>query len=232
MPKNIVVFKIDKKIDFKNHLIGIDAYKRHKMTGEFLAYYKKLANAGEQGKYKIFLEKTKNFYAPSRKKFRDLLIKDTQEAWNLVEKKYIKKLEKIHNRKFPYGRVYGIISTAYRYGYSVLSDRKWFACSNNSPFASVDIAMHEIMHFMFHYYFMEEWKKKFGLVDNQMWAIKESFSVLLNLECGDLMFSFDRGYPDHKKLREIIAKNWGKSKDFEKVLDKTCGYVKKNKLFL
>jgi hypothetical protein len=231
MVKNIVVFKIDKKIDFQNHLIGIDAYKKHKMTGEFLIYYRRLANAGKN-KYRVFLERTKSFYAPGRKKFRDLLIKDTQEAWNLVEKEYIKKLEKVHGQKFPHKRIYGIISTAYRYGYNVSGVKKWFACSNSSPFNSIDIAMHEIAHFMFHYYFMEEWKKKFDLTDGQMWAIKESFTVLLNMECGDLMFAFDRGYPDHQKLRAKISKDWKKYKNFDKVLDKTCEYVKKNKLFL
>lgn len=231
MPKNIVVFEIDKKIDFQNHLIGIDAYKKHKMTGEFLTYYKKLDNAGKLGRYGVFLEKTKNFYSPARKKFRDLLVKDTQEAWNLVEREYFKRLEKIHDRDFPYKKVYGFISTAYRYGYSVSGRKKWFACSNSSPFASVDIAMHEIMHFMFHYYF-DGWVEKFFLTKSQAWAIKESFTVLLNMECGNLMFSFDRGYPDHKKIRETIAGEWKKHKNFEKTLDKACAYVKKNKLFL
>lgn len=229
---NKVNFAINKNVDFRNHLIGLDAYKKNKMTGEFLDYYKKLSDAGEKGRRKVFSEKTKIFYDSSRKKFRDLLVKDTQEAWNLVEKEYFKRLEKIHDRDFPYKKVYGFISTAYRYGYSTSGKKKWFACSSSSPFSSVDIAMHEIMHFMFHYYFFEKWKKKFNLADSQMWAIKESFTTLLNIECGNLMFSFDRGYPDHKEIRKIIIDEWRKQKNFDKILDKICLHVKENKFFL
>jgi hypothetical protein len=87
------------------------------------------------------------------------------------------------------------------------------------------------MHFVFHYYF-NGWGEKFSLAEPQMWAIKESFTVLLNLECADLRVKKDLGYPNHQKLREMILKDYKKSKNFEKVLDRTCEYVKKNKLFL
>ena len=88
------------------------------------------------------------------------------------------------------------------------------------------------MHFVFHKHFHKQWQKKFSLKDDQMWAVKEATTVLLNVEAEDLMFSLDKGYPDHKKIRLKIKNDWNRYKNFEKVLDNVCGYVKKNKLFL
>jgi hypothetical protein len=229
---SVVFFGIDKKIDFKNHLIGIRTYKQLPPSSPDFNYLKKLDESDENKKYSVFLEKTKWFYEPKNKKFRSLLIKQTQEAWNLVEKKYINKLEKIHNRKFPYKKIYGVLSTANRFGYNCFELKKWFACNCNSPVRCSDTATHELMHFMFHYYFFDEFKKNFSLSDNQIWAVKESITAILNIEFSDLRFGFDNGHNGHEKLREKIVKDWKKYKNFEKVLGEVCGYVRKNKLFL
>ena len=231
--KNIVTFKIDKKIDFKNHLIGVNSYKKHRPpTPELVKYYNKLKKANGKQKFEIFKIRTARYYDPQRKKFRDLVLKQTQEAWNLVEKDYIKAIEKIHGIKFSYKKIHGILSTADRFGYNPKGNVKWFACSYKSPLFSVDIAMHEIMHFVFHEHFYKQWQNKFSLNDNQMWAIKEAFTILLNLEASNLRFEFDKGYPAHKKIRSKIKNDWNKHKNFEKVLDNVCSYVKKNRLFI
>lgn len=231
--KNIVIFKIDKKLDFQNHLIGMRVYKkRHTPEPDLVKYYKKLEKANNKQKFEIFNIQTVRFYNPQRKKFRDLVLKQTQEAWNIVEKDYIKAIERIHGREFPYKKIYGILSTANRFGYNHNGSKKWFACSYRTPLFSIDIAMHEIMHFVFHKYFHKQWQEKFSLSDNQMWAIKEAMTVILNLECSNLRFELDKGYPAHKKLRLKIKNDWSKYKNFEKVLDNICSYVKKNRLFI
>jgi hypothetical protein len=76
------------------------------------------------------------------------------------------------------------------------------------------------------------WQDSFALNDNQMWAIKEAFTILLNLEASNLRFELDKGYPAHKKIRLKIKNDWIKHKNFEKVLDNVCSYVKKNRLFV
>ena len=146
-------------------------------------------------------------------------------------RKYIKRMEKIHGRKFPFKIIRGFLSTAFGFGYNFRGDESWFACPCDSSLRAINVAMHEIMHLIFHYYF-DGWGKKFSLVKTQMWAIKESFTVLLNLECADLRIRKDAGYPDHQKLRAKISKDWEKYKNFDKVLNRTCEYVRKNKLFL
>lgn len=230
--KTIVVFKINKNLDFQNHLIGLKFHKhRHKLNLALVKYYKKLEKAGKAGRFNVFKKETARFYDVDRKKFRNLILKSTQNAWNLVEKEYIRKMEKIHNKQFPYKRIYGILSTAGRYGYNY-GNKKWFACSCGSPLHSVDIAAHEIMHLIFHKYFFDKWKKKFSLGNEQMWAIKESVTVILNSECDNIMFKPNSGYPKHKKLRKKIENDWRKYKDFERVLSNVCVYVKANKMFL
>ncbi len=233
MMRTIVKFEIDKKLDFQNHLIGARVYKKRYIKGTTLFnYYQKLDRARTaKKKFKIFNEQTNGFYNPNKKKFRNMLLEQTQKMWNLVEKDYIRIMERVHNKKFPYKRIYGILSTGYRFGYDFRKNKKWFACSYESPARSIDIAMHEIMHFIFHKYFYNEWKKKFNLTDQQIWVIKEAVSVILTPECGHLMFKKDTGYPGHEKLREKILKDWLKYKNFEKVLDFACKYVKTNRLF-
>lgn len=97
---------------------------------------------------------------------------------------------------------------------------------------AVDTAMHEIMHFIFHKYFYHKWKKKFKLTDKQIWTIKEAVTVILNTECDNIRFDIDKGHKGHEKLRAKIEKDWKKYKNFEKVLDRACEYVKNNKMFL
>ena len=231
--KNIVTFKVDKKIDFQNHLIGMRVYKkRHNPNPKLVEYYKKLEKASDKQRFEIFKIQTARYYNPKRKKFRDLILKQTQEAWNLVEKDYIKAIERVHGIRFSYKEITGILSTAERFGYNLKGSKKWFACSSKSPLLSIDIAMHEIMHFVFHKHFHEKWQEKYSLTNEQLWAIKEALTVILNLECNDLMFGLDQGYPEHEKIRMKIKKDWNKYKNFEKVLDNLCEHVKKKKLFL
>jgi hypothetical protein len=229
--KNIVRFEINKRLDFKNHSIGIKYRKKFLKGSQFFNYYKKLAKAkNEKKKWEIFNKETARFYDKKRKFYRDLIVRQTQELWNNVELKYISTLEKIHQKKFPYKRIFGILSTAGRFGYN--TDNKWFACPYDSPVRAVDTAMHEMMHFIFHKYFFNAWQKRFSLTYNQIWTIKEAVTVILNSECNQIRFNADMGHPGHENLREKIKKDWPKYKDFEIVLNRACEHVKNNKLFM
>ena len=229
--KNIVIFEIDKELDFENHLIGIKYRKNFLKGSPLFYYYQNLTKAKNKKKrLEIFNKETARFYDKNRRGYRDLLIQQTQEMWNIVEKEYIKITEKIHKKKFPHKRVYGVLSTIGRYGYN--TDKKWFACPHNSPARSVDVAMHEIMHFVFHKYFYNQWKKKFKLTDKQIWTIKEAVTVILNTECDNVKFDFDKGHNGHENLRKKIEKDWVKYKDFETILNLASEYVKVNKLFV
>ena len=83
------------------------------------------------------------------------------------------------------------------------------------------------MHFMFHKYYDKVCEEK-GLSPNQMWDVKEAFSVLLNIEFNQFRFQSDGGknHPIHFKLREMIKKSWEKNHDFDKVLDDAINFIK------
>jgi hypothetical protein len=225
-----VVFKINKKLDFKNHLIGISRIPSvNNMPAEHKEYYKKLKSALDvENQRKIFEKETSRFYGKDSKKFRVLMVKQVQEMWDLMEKPYFEKMDKIHKNKFPLRKVNGILSTTPMvYGYNFDGLNPWFTCSYNSPIKAVHTTMHEMMHVYFHKYFFKKYKKKFKLTNNQIWTVKESLTVLLNLEFGGLRIFPDRGKLGHEKLRNRIKKDWVKYGDLDKVMEKICLCVKK-----
>jgi hypothetical protein len=88
--------------------------------------------------------------------------------------------------------------------------------------SSTRIAMHELWHFYTWYKFGSVWQGKLG---NQKYNdIKEALTVLLNVECKDLLPEgvLDNGYPQHKELREEILRIWNGEKDIEKLWDRVA----------
>ena len=225
-------FKINKELDFQNHLIGAKVILNNfqNTKPEVLEYFKSLRNADKKNKIKVFEKESSKFYNDKMKDLRTLLVKQTQEMWNLIEDKYFNKIEKIHQKKFPFKQITGILSTTPKfYGYDFDGNNPWFACPSDSSIKAVHVAMHEIMHAYFHKYFMEEYKKKFNLNNEQIWIVKEVITILLNLELGDIRIFPDKSKPGHEKLREKIKEDWLKYKDIKKVLDEACLFVKNHK---
>jgi len=218
MKKQIVTFVIDKNLDIKNHLIGLDSYKRklHSKTISKNEYYETLLKLPFKKRKEIIRKNIERFYSPEKNKFTRTLAKDINKEWGKIEARYFYKLEKIHGHPFPYHAVKATLSSANRFGYDV--EGKWFAVSMmQNKFISIDIAMHELMHFMFHKYYWKMCERK-GLSWKQIWDIKESFTVLLNTGFANLRFQSDNGYPEHKQIRLAITKSWNKYHNFEKAL--------------
>ena len=226
-----IIFKTDKKLDFQNHLISMNVRKERYNFDKYShgKYYKKLYEADEIKRYEIF-EQAVRIYKPEYKRFRELIARQTQEAWDMVENDYILKMEKIHGNLFPRDVVYGILSTTpdgrYGYNFNKNKDVSWFACQFYSPLYAVSTTMHEIMHLFFHEYFEKDYMAKFSLSQNEIWSVKEALTVILNLECKDLAVRSDIGKPNHDELREKIKTDWLKYKDFKKVLGNACETVK------
>lgn len=64
------------------------------------------------------------------------------------------------------------------------------------------VCLHEILHFFTHKFI------KLDISPQHYNNYKESLTVLLNLEFSDLIEHEDRGYPQHKKIRDYIAKKY------------------------
>jgi hypothetical protein len=155
--------------------------------------------------------------------FRDILVRQTQEMWDLINDVYIERMEKIHKKDFPFENTSGILTTApFGYGYDFSESNPWFACSKDAPLKATYTTMHEIMHAFFHKYFASELKVKFNLDDKKIWPISEALTVILNLEFDDLRMYPDKGHPGHEELRGKIKEKWLKYKDLNKVLEEVC----------
>ena len=226
MEKQIVKFVVDKELDIANHFIALNSYKRNREKG-FQQYkndfLEKLSVLTSEDEIRNEIEKYIEIYYKQENKLISL-VEDINEEWAKIEKDFIQKLEEVHKFPFPHTEMRGVLSSASRFGYN--THEGWFATDMmKNKFCAIDVATHELMHFMFHRYYDKICEEK-ELSKNEMWDVKESFTVLLNIEFSDFRLQQDFGYPPHAKLREIIKESWEKDRDFDKVLDRAIEYVK------
>lgn len=227
----IVTFVIDKDLDIQNQLIALDAYKRDKKRGVLLYknnFLEELSTLTSKEEIISEIEKSIEKYYKKENKLLSL-VDDINKEWVKIEKDFINNLEIIHKFPFPHKSVKGVLSSAIRLGYNYNDEKNsWFATSMQmNKFISIDKAMHEIMHLMFHRYYDDICIKK-GLTKEQMWDVKESFSVLLNIEFDNFMFLSDIGHLHNKNIREYLEKTWKENHDFDKTLEKVIEYVLNN----
>jgi hypothetical protein len=137
-------------------------------------------------------------------------IEGVEKSWRVIEKEYFKRLEKITGEKILAYDVKVLITTAGRCPYDG-DYYKWFFINYFSSFAQVLATCgHELMLFNFHQFYWDEVEKQIG--KDKTSDLKESLTMLLNIEFNDLWFVGDKGYEPHKELREFIAKEWIKEK--------------------
>jgi hypothetical protein len=230
MKKQIVRFVVDEELDIENHLIGLWQYKNkfHALAPGQKEKYKKLSKLSLTAQKRFLRNELAWRYAPSKKKMLEVLAEDMNVAWAKIENKFIKGIEKIHERPFAFKHIRGVLSSDNRFGYS-LKDR-WFSVSmfRNTFAGGTDNAMHELMHFMFLTYYLKPCQDR-GLSEKQIWDIKESFTTLLNVEFDDLRFNWDAGYPEHKELRAATKEAWLKTRDFDATLEQAILFVKEKR---
>jgi len=222
-----VKFVIDQKLDIENHLIGMHSYKEklhsgHKKRSE---RYEKLLKLSVKERRNFIKKEISDFYSPKNKSKLEEIKKDSQKYWDKIEKEFFKRIKDVFGNPFPCNLIKGVFSTAGRFGYSIKKNNEWFAVNiDSNKFVVAGTAMHELFHFVFHFYFWKECEK-YKLNWKQIWNIKEATTVLLNSNFLDLRLGPDNGYPEHKKIRNFMLKEWEKNKDFKKILDKTCKFV-------
>ena len=219
MQQTRVHFVIDKELDKKNIYIGLNSYKR------------RLANDFKQQKderYESWLvlpqeemnAEIEAYLATSygdEHSMRELVFA-CNNFWASIEHEYFARLERVHdNHPFVEDDIKGVLSYGDRFGYN--PEGRWFAVNaRKDAHAAANIAMHELMHFMFHRYY-EKYCVERGLNPETVWDVKEAFTVLLNIEFGDLRSQPDKGYEPHQALRAVVEQNWQSSKNFQKTLD-------------
>jgi len=157
--------------------------------------------------------------------FPEISAEAYEKAWNKINDKYFKKLEEIMKKPIFSKEFKCYITTMTRCPYD-LKEHKWFMVSFfKGILEALVTCAHELMHLQFHETYWNKIEKEIGY-DNTN-DLKEALTVLLNVEFGDLLFAFDRGYEMHKDLRNFIEEEWKKKPDFDILIKKCVEYIKK-----
>lgn len=138
-----------------------------------------------------------------------------QKLWDEVNKSFFERASKIFDVSPPKIIIRAYLTTHDRCTYSI-KDRYFFInLMSRNPRLT---AMHELWHFYTWFAFNKNIKSN-SISEKFYYDIKESLTEILNLEFSDLMDGEDKGYPQHRKLRESVKKYWLKYKDIHKVFE-------------
>ncbi len=140
-------------------------------------------------------------------------IKKYQKDWNSISDEYQKRAEAIFGVSLQ-NDVIGYLTINSRCPYSINGNYFFVAIPTKS---SSRTAMHELWHFYTWYGLGTDQEQKLG--KQKYNEIKEALTVLLNLECKDLLPEglSDAGYPQHQELRQKIVEFWEREKDINKL---------------
>jgi len=153
----------------------------------------------------------------------ELFVLAVQKMWEKINNEYFMRLEKIMNKSFPFEEFVGILIHLNVCGYEPKSNLFQFSIRTPIGYSLLNTA-HEIFHIYFCKYYEEKILDKLG--EEKTHELREALTVILNLEFSDLWFPFkDRGYADHKKLRDFISDKWKKDKNFAKLLESCIDYL-------
>jgi hypothetical protein len=102
MQKQVVRFVVNEDLDIENHLINLWTYKNknHSFTAKQSERYEKLLKLSPAAQRRFIVKEIDWRYSPSRKKMLNVLAKDMNVAWAKMEKDFIRRIEKVHDRRF------------------------------------------------------------------------------------------------------------------------------------
>ncbi len=173
-----------------------------------LQYTQLIARYGENPS----VDDTRGFieeYCLERKIDRRGCVEKFQNEWNKVAGEYHKKARQVFGVSLP-GDITAYLTINSRCPYDI--NGGYFLVSMSAQSGNV-IAMHELWHFYTWYGIGIGEEERIGKAKYN--ELKESLTVLLNEECGDLYPEgmTDLGYPQHAQRREKILELWRKKKD-------------------
>lgn len=149
-------------------------------------------------------------YIEGRKYTADEYISKYQKDFDEIKDRYIKSAEKVFGVKLD-ENVTAYLTAAGRYPYNL--EQYFFFVGFGGR--SNPVAIHELWHFYTWKVFGLEEERKIGMKKYN--DIKESLTVLLNLECQDILEEEDEGYPQHQEYRKEISKLWKEGKDIKDI---------------
>jgi hypothetical protein len=217
------IVKYSKERDVWNHLNTIWKFSFHKHGRKKIKniirknypanYLNDLWKAETEKGAKKIIDKYLNYLHEHVQNPTSLIVKETEKLLNENKGKIISRLETVYEEKFPFKIITVYIHTGLFSPYNY--KERWFMTrrSGNED-KHVKIALHELNHFMFYYYY-PQLKEKLG--DEKYETLKEALAIYTNPEGNDK--------PNVQKLEDYFKKNLNKSikvilqeKDWEKYL--------------
>lgn len=138
-------------------------------------------------------------------------VADFQKDWENVSVDFQKRAEGIFGTSLPNN-----VTT-----YLTINDRCPYSIQDNFFYASIQstratrTVMHELWHFYTWYGLGIDQEEKIG--KQKYNDLKEALTVLLNVECEDLLPSgvIDTGYPQHQEIRGKILEYWKRDRNIK-----------------
>jgi hypothetical protein len=200
-----------KEKDIENFLKGLRAVNNRNNTSvmeEFLRSYDEFTKEN----LSIFIDK----YIKKEKYDIPELIKKAKEQWGAVEDVFIQKCEKMFGVSYPIETITSYFTINNRCTYNIKGGYFFLNVqSNYIPF----VIMHELLHFYTWKAFGEDMLAN-GYDSLKYNAIKESLTVLLNIEFKDLMSDrIDNGYPQHKEMRDEISELYTQNCSLKEIVE-------------
>lgn len=165
-------------------------------------YQQFVAQYGENPTFEMASEFIEKYVVQNEIDIQDR-IRAFQKDWDNVSEEYQKRAQSI----------FGVSLSDNIVAYLTINSRCPYFIDNNYFYVSLESVaptrtiMHELWHFYTWYALIGEEEKLGAQRYND---IKESLTVLLNVECKDLLLEgiIDHGYPQHQDMRQKILEYW------------------------
>lgn len=153
-----------------------------------------------------------NIDTPSR-------LADFQKDWDSVSVEFQKRVETIFGVALPNNMI-AYLTINSRCPYNIQDNFFYVTVQSSQARRTV---MHELWHFYTWYGLGADQEEKLGKAKYN--DLKEALTVLLNIECKDLLPEgvVDTGYPQHQEIREKILQYWEKDKNIKNLWNYLVG---------
>lgn len=181
--------------------------------------YTKLSSAPEEKAHEVlggFLEKLYR-----EKGFPEYFRRDLKQAFLQIKTPLFKRLEEVIGRPFCREHITFVMTTAPRMPYN-FEEGIVFLNVFQSPVGACATIAHELLHFQFHHYF-EGTCREIGLTKNQITALKEALTVLLNEGFLEILRFPNQNHQKYKMLESELVERWRKGEDFAKLISQSQG---------
>ena len=139
------------------------------------------------------------------------LVTDFTKDWKPIEPEATTRFKRIFQTDWDPGEVTAYLTLSTRCPYSLKGRYYFVSMAWKGHKAAINTSLHELIHFYTHeliepMFIEANIQPRFG-------DFKEALSVLLNLECADLLDGKDQGYHKHQELRQEITEQWQDKND-------------------